>query len=606
MLDKLLPYYNQELTYIRKLAIEFSKKYPKIASHLHLGPGVIEDPHVSRLIESFAFLTSSIRHKLDDDFPEFTETLLNILYPHYLDPMPSFSIMQFKCQPELTAGYTIPKNTLLETTPEYSNFCQFTTAYPITLWPITVKQASLKGLPLNAPVNLDYSKAISTIRLTLTCDSEKMTFSKLAPDSLRFYLNISPQYIHLLRELILNNTIGLAIVSSASDVEPVFLNKSHIKAVGFDKDEGLLPYPTASLVGYRLLSEFFSFPEKFLFFDLVGLKEKIAANFGREITIIFYLDRFVKQLENNLSKMAFQLGCTPLVNLFQKTAEPIRLSHEQTEYRVIPDARRSKTLEVHSIKEVVALAEDSAIQYKPFYGIQHAVSTNHFWRGTRRLQSEAESTSHLSSDIYLSFTDLENNFIDKSDHIISVSTLCTNGNWPSLLPFGNNEPYLQLSSAKAPLVSMNCLMPFTSTQKLKNEKKLVWKLISHLSLNYLSLTDNEKGKDALKEILTLYNYKNNAELNNIINSITKVESRHIAARSPAGFQTALCQGIEITIKIDESQYAVNELYLFSQVLENFLASYASINSFTKLIITSVQKEGILYQWPPRAGNKVLL
>src|SRR6266567_7779513 len=100
MRDDLLFYYERELTYLRKLAVQFSEKYPKIAARLQLEPDKCEDPHVERMLEGFAFLAARVHLKIDDEFPEITEALLNILYPHYLRPIPSMSIVEFQVDSE--------------------------------------------------------------------------------------------------------------------------------------------------------------------------------------------------------------------------------------------------------------------------------------------------------------------------------------------------------------------------------------------------------------------------------------------------------------------------------------------------------------------------
>jgi type VI secretion system protein ImpG len=606
MLDDLLPYFNQELIHIGGLAEQFAKAHPKVASQLHLGSNAAQDPHIGRLIQSFAFLTAHIQHKLDDDYSALCESLLNIIYPHYLAILPAFSIVRFECKPELTTGYEIDKNTLLETTPHYTESCQFSTVYPVTVWPINVTQANISGLPFDAPSNKEYDKAVSVIKIVLTCSSKDMTFSQLAPGSLLFYINASSQDAYTLYELIFNNTIGLALANSSNDSHASFLDRSAIKSVGFDKDEGLLPYPAHTLIGYRLLTEFFAFPEKFLFFEISGIKAEQLAHLENRLEICIYLNHRIKELENTISASTFQLGCTPVVNLFYQQAEPILLDQTTAEYPVIPDARRPRQLKIHSIENVSAMTTQGKIDYIPFYSAQHGSQSKYFWHTTRKNIPETSAEREGASDFYISFTDLNFTTLNEMDHIVSINLNCTNGNLPSLLPYGAGEPYLQLCSAKAPLSSIQTLMPFTTSFSINPGKGTLWRLISQLSLNYLSLCNNENGKEAIKEILHLYNIKNLAETNNIIDSIVNVSSCRTTARVLSGFHETLSHGTEITIKLDETAFTGSGVYLFSSVLEHFFANYTTLNSFTKLVVKSTKREGILYQWPPRAGNKVLL
>src|SRR5580692_5808559 len=101
MSDDLLPYYERELDAIKRLAAEFADTHPKIAARLRLSADAVDDPHVARLLEGTAFLAARVHHRLDDEFPELTDALLGVLYPHYLAPVPSAAILQFQSDPDL-------------------------------------------------------------------------------------------------------------------------------------------------------------------------------------------------------------------------------------------------------------------------------------------------------------------------------------------------------------------------------------------------------------------------------------------------------------------------------------------------------------------------
>lgn len=610
MLDELLPYYNQELINIRQQGEEFAATYPKVASHLRWGPGSIEDPHVARLIESFAFLNAHIRHKLDDDFPELSDALLSCLYPHYQRPVPSTSIVQFKCEPELSSGYFIEKNTQIETAPLYKDTCYFNTAYPVMLWPIEITNVSINGLPFQAPLVQSTQKVASILHLQLTCLSEKMTFAKFPLKSLRVFINAQLQNAYALYELLFNNVITITIANSATDPNPIILSKENIKLVGYERDEGLFPYPAHSLLGYRLFTEFFTFPEKFLFFEITGLDTPKLQSIGHQLEIYFYLNYHHKILERNIGIDSFQLGCTPVVNLFRQVAEPIRLNHTVSDYLVIPDLRRLSSIEVYSVESVKGITNDEQeLDYLPFYDIKHRTSEQprpRFWHMKHKNNTNRDKSAEIISNVYLSFTDLDFNPLTDSESVVTVKTLCTNGNVPSQLPFGGSEPHLQLTAGTAPLTTIKCLTPFTPTiyPTLRNEAR--WKLISHLSLNHLSLVETNGGTEALKEMFKLYNLKNSIVVDRIIDGLLKVSSRQITTRSPEGFVNALAQGLEITLHFDETQFIGSGLFLFGQILERFFSGYVSINSFTKLIVTTSQTEGIRFQWFPRVGERILL
>src|ERR1041385_2452328 len=143
MSDTLLPYYDRELTAIHRLANEFAEAYPKIAGRLRISSGGVDDPHVARLLDGVAFLAARVHHRLDDEFPELTDALLGVLYPHYPAPFPSAAIAQFEPQPELSLPLHLPASLAVETEPVQGETCRFRTAWPLTLWPVEIENVRL-------------------------------------------------------------------------------------------------------------------------------------------------------------------------------------------------------------------------------------------------------------------------------------------------------------------------------------------------------------------------------------------------------------------------------------------------------------------------------
>ncbi len=607
MADELLPYYNRELTHIRKLAAEFAEAHPKIAGRLRISADAIEDPHVSRLIEAFAFLNARIRFKLDDDFPELTDALLGVLYPHYLAPVPSMAIIQFAGQPDLKVPFAVPAGTELETEPVSGQPCRYRTCYPVTLWPIALDAAALTGRPLVAPANPRAPGAVASLRLTLRCRAADVTFTDLAPDSLRFFLRGQPQEIFSLYELILNNTVSVALADSAVDPAPVILEPDCIQPVGFAADEGMFPYPARSFIGYRLLTEYFTFPEKFLFFDLTRLSDKLLIEAGNKLEIFLYFNRTSADLERGVKAETFALGCTPMVNLFRQRAEPITLSQTVAEYRIVPDVRRPNATEIFSVDEVAATAPNGDEQvFLPFYAIKHAADQRRqrtFWHSARRPAGAADP----ATEVFLSLVDLDFNPSAPADWTVSVATTCLNRDLPGRLPYGGGRPNLHLVEGAAPVVGIACITPPTPTLRPSLGRQGAWRLISHLTLNHLSLTDIAgEGAEPLREILKLYDFRDSAETRKIIDSLLGVASARAAARVSAGGMTAFCRGMEVTVTFEEEGFSGSGLFLLASVLERFLALYCSINSFTRLTARIKGRPGVLRRWPPRAGDQALL
>jgi len=613
MSDELLPYYNRELAFVRRLGAEFAEMHPKIAGRLRLKADSAEDPHVERMIEAFAYLNARTRHKLEDDFPEITDALLGVLYPHYQAPIPSMAIVQLvldRGQGDLTTGYTVPRDAGIETDPIEGEPCRFRTCYPATLWPIVLDAAELTGRPFTAPTTRYSPDSMAVLRLELRCFGKEMTFSQLEMESLRFFLKGQAQHVYSLYELIFNNVLAVAIADSPHDRDPVVLGSDCIRTVGFERDEGMLPYGNRSLLGYRLLSEYFAFPEKFLFFDLAGLSPRALQKAGGKVEVFFYLDRSIADLEQNVSADTFQLGCTPIVNLFEQRAEPIELTHAASEYRVVPDVRRPLAHEVYSINRVTATSPNNEqIEYQPFYSFKHAADSRRqkaFWYASRRPAVRAGGQVDYGTEVYLSVVALAFKKNAPAEWTINVETTCLNRDRPHRISFGEGHASLRLSKG-GPLEQINCLSGRpTPTYRPALKHGAMWRLVSHLSLNHLSLADYEEGADALREILKLYDFTDSAETRMMIDGIESVRSRRVVGRPRGDTLGGFCRGIELTVHFDEDCFAGSGVFLFAGVLERFLGLYCSINSFSRLIATTNKREGELRRWSPRAGETVLL
>ncbi len=316
MSDALLPYYNRELNAIRALAAEFASAHPKIAGRLRLSEDSVDDPHVARLLEGVSFLAARVHHRLDDEFPELTDALLGVLYPHYLAPLPSSAIVQFVCKPDLKVPCQVPANLPLDTEPVRGETCRFRTVYPATLWPVEVESVRLSGLPLAAPTNPRAAGAVSVLRIGLKCASAEATFTALGVDRLRLFLRGASNISQPLYELLCRNVVGIALADGPNDPAPVLIPPGAIEPVGFAADEALFPWPARSFAGFRLLSEYFAFPEKFLFLDFGGLEAKTLVSGGNRMEIFVYLDRAIPELERAVGNDALVPGCTPIVNPF--------------------------------------------------------------------------------------------------------------------------------------------------------------------------------------------------------------------------------------------------------------------------------------------------
>ena len=617
MRDELLEYYERELAFLRQLGAEFAEKYPKIASRLLLEPDRCEDPHVERMIEAAAFLTGRIRLKIDDEFPEVTESLLNVLYPNFLAPVPSLSIVQFVVDPEranIQTGQTVPRGSMIYSNPVEGSPCRFRTSYPVTIWPIEVAGARFE-LPAPSVAVPAGTRSILHLELRTFAGLAFSTLREKTPeepdrplDRLRFYLQGDAKLVHSLYELLFSGVIRIAVRPSGNEEKGGYtLPAEALRSVGFGGDEGLLPGGDRSFAGYRLLQEYFAFPEKFLFFDVAGLERIAAGGFGPTADILLFLDREFA-LERGVNAQTFRLNCAPVANLFEQIAEPVRLSHLQSEYRVIPDVGRQAAMEVYSVDEVSSARPDQErpTVYQPFYSIRHSregEAGQAFWHAGRRPSQRKEDEG---TEVYLTFVDLSFRPLVPEAETLTVRTTCSNRDLPGRLPFGNPEGDFHLEGAGV-FSAIRCLRKPTPSLRIPLRRGAHWRLISHLSLNYLSLVEREgaASPEALQEILKLYDFSDSSATRQQIAGIARVAARRVLrpiGTSHAGF----VRGVEVTVEFDEQQFIGSGVFLFASVLERFFGLYASVNSFAQTIATSRQREGVLKRWPARAGEQIVL
>ncbi|MGD8569028.1 MAG: type VI secretion system baseplate subunit TssF [Gammaproteobacteria bacterium] len=610
MSDELLAYYEKELAFIRQLGAEFADRHPKVAGHLKISEQSIEDPHVSRLIEAFAYLNARVQHKLDDDFPELSDAMLGVLFPHYQRPLPSMSIIQLQPAEELDSAFHLERDALIESQPVHGQPCKFTTCYPVDILPVSVSSATMAGLPFVAPGANDVQGAASVIRICLKTQSSEVSFADLQPGKLRFYLKGQSQHVNPLYQLLNKDCLNVVLAKSEDDTRPVFLGKDAIQPVGFNEDEGLLPYPAASFIGYRLLTEYFAYPEKFQFIDVENLGDNIPDDAGDELNLFFYLANSNVELEHNIDESTFALYCTPIINLFKQVAEPIALDHTQHEYLVVPDSRHPDGMEVYSIDEVKTSSSDGDIvTHHPIYGTNHDAMANDynvFWHSSRRSSSLGSFSKDSGTDVFISMVDPHFNPEHTDDRTLEIDLTCTNRDLPSQLPFGKDQPKFHFVDEAPPVATVKCLMQPSATIRPPLRDHARWRLISHLNLNNLSLTGTGDSTEALKEILRLYDFKESSTTRAIIQSISRIDTAAVSAPITINHKTAICRGTEIYLEVDETLLAGSSPYLLVNVLERFFALYCSINSFTRVVATLKGKEGILKTCPPRVGEKVLL
>lgn len=611
-MEDLLPYYERELAFLRRSGREFSERYPKIAGRLLLSADGSQDPHVERLIESFALLSARVSKKIEDDYPEFTEALLEVLYPHYLRAFPSCSIARFDMGPalaKLSAPVTIARDTLLHSRPVRGVSCRFRSSYDVVLAPIKLAQATFKAIA-DAPMATSLPAGTGgQISLAFELLGEHGALSALGLDTLRLFADGEASFSAALRDTLALN-VRAAYIEPTGSGRWFALPAVPLTQAGFAEHESLIDFPERSHPAYRLLTELFAFPEKFGFFDL-DLRA-LAPRAGSAFTLHLVLGALapdsptVRVLES-LSHEHLLLGCTPVVNLFAQHGEPIRVTHRSATYPVVADSRRAFAFEVHSIDSVKRVRQtpqgESITEFRPFYSLHHGETpeqAGHYWVAHRDAQVARKSPGFETE---LSFVDLDFNPVLPQTDVVSLELTCSNRDLPTHLAYGVQGGDLTMEGGGAAR-SIALLRKPSRSMQFERGRGAHWRLISHLALNHLSLTQH--GLPALKEMLRLYDLARTAVSSRQIDGMVSIESVPTTAWLPGKHFASVVRGIGIRLTIDEASFVGTGIAAFAGVLDRFFGLYVHANSFTQLTLLSSHSGEVLIQCPARSGESILV
>ncbi|HET9955949.1 MAG TPA: type VI secretion system baseplate subunit TssF [Polyangiaceae bacterium] len=627
--QRFLSYYNRELAYLRELGGEFAKAFPKIAGRLGLDAFECADPYVERLLEGFAFMAARIQLKIDSDFPRFTEHLLSIAYPHYLAPTPSMAVVKLEPsykQGALTEGFNVPRDTALRSNTGRGDQipCEYRTAHPVTLWPIELVAVSHSAYvgdlgDLNVANPAPVRSALRFRFRTLS----GVPFSALSLDRLPLFVRGADSLAFRTYELCCAGALGLVIRSAerpAGDkgapekYTTELVRENGVRQMGFEDSEALLPFGPRSFQGYRLLHEYFALPTRFMFFELANLGPALSRCRSSEVEIVVLLDRYSPQVEAAITPSQFELFCTPAINLFPKKIDRIHLNDKEHEYHVIADRTRPLDYEVHSVNEVVGFGNSATMQreFKPFYSCtertMHDTHTAYYTlhRQPRLLSSKSRATgprsSYTGSELFISLVDGNAGPYNSDLKQLALEALCTNRDLALHMSVGEGRTDFVMDSG-APVESVRCVAGPSEPRPSHAWGTTSWRLISHLSLNHLSITDTdpEQGATMLREMLHLYGDLGGAASHREIEGMRSISTNSTVRRLPIPGPASFSRGLEITLTCDENAFEGGSAFILGSVLERFFAKHAALNSFTETVLRS-QQRGEIMRWPARLGR----
>jgi len=607
--DELLPYYEAELAAIRRLAGDFAQANPRVAGRLRMTPDAVDDPHVERLLEGVAFLAARVQHRLDDDLPELTDALLELLCPHLLAPVPSLTTVRLTPKAEATGRSVVARGTALETEAVRGDALRYRTCQDTVLWPLQVEQARLSGLPLPAPPNPHAPGAVAVLRLALSTTVPDLPIAETGLDRLRVHLRGAGPVGAQLLELLCTATIGIALADGPSDPRPTFLPREALRHVGFEPEDAALPWPPRSFSGHRLLTEYFAFPEKFLYLELEGLEARSLVQASPRMEVFLYLSRPAPELERSVAAENFVLGCTPAINLFPHACEPVALDGSQAELLVVPDARRPTSLEVYAVEAVrLSRADEPRPRRVPaFHRLRHGERAESDAEGMTWLAARRAAPAVLGgTETQLLLRDPNFDPARPADGVLGIDALCCNRDLPKLLPFGGGQPRLRIADASAPAARAECLSPPTPTLRPQLRERSGWRLVSHLALNHLGVTGGADAALAMREMLRLHALRDTAESRLAIEGLIAVDARPGIARLPGTRPGSFARGLDVAMTFEPQAWHAGGLFLLAAVLERFLALQVSVNGFVRSSARLSGRGSATAAWPARSGTRVPL
>ena len=627
---RLLNLYESELRYFRESSVEFAHAFPKIASRLGLDGHEVADPYVERLIEATAFLSARVGLKLDAEFPRFTGHLLDVVYPHYLAPTPSMVVVS--CTPDLedaalANGPTMKRGSGLRARQSagQSTYCEFRTSQALRLWPLEVKRAQYFSYApdLNLHLHPRARDIRGGLRFVLQATAG-LTFDQIAMDELVIHFGGADDVAWQLHECMLGKPLGVLVQPMGpGGLLPgrmMTLPPEVVQAVGFNDDEALLPVTATGFAGYRLVQEYFAFAQRLQFAKIQKLRAALSTMAVTEVEITVLFSRGDAALEKLVSADNVQLHCVPAINLFTKRLDRVPVSDGVSQFHLVPDRTKPQDFEVHSVMEVIGHGKSEASGavpeqvFLPFYSAFHGSRHAHpaYFTTTReaRLQSLKQRTqgnrsSHIGSEVFMQLVDPQQAPYSSSLRQLAVIALCTNRDLPLLMPLGRGNDFECIDSYPVRRVTV-VRGPSRPVSPVVNQG-LGWKVIDHLALNYLSLSEGNgtQAAAALREMLMLYAMHADESRQTQVAGLLSVRTKPVARRLPMAGPIAFGRGLEVTLEVEKMAFHGHSSFAFGAVMAQFLSRHVNVNHFVETVLIFSGK-GENMRWEPQCGTRPIL
>ena len=615
---RLLQFYIQELAHVRDTGAEFAARFPKVASRLAMDATEVQDPYVERLLEGFAFLTARVQLRLNEEFPRFTEQLLNCISPNFLAPVPAMGVVQLNpnhSDVALKKGIVLSAGTVLQSqvAKGINTPCKFRVGHSLTLWPLVIQAIEHGPFKAHVPTMRGGKQPRSALLVTIE-NSTHSALSQLPLDELDFHVSCGDEYAYALLERLCQQTVSVGI-RAPEQVDWQWLPLPCVAALGLDDSEALLPVHSNQFSGMRLLQEFFAFPARFLFFRVQGLRRFLASCQHSTFQLAFCFSEPNTELDRVVGVDSLALNCTPVVNLFEQNCDRVLLDERLHEVQVQPNRSKPHDFEVHSVLGVQGYGQNKVQELPPLYAVSNQANTHNdcetprfVHRRVPTLLSEKQvreggRSSYSGSDVYLGLTLPTGELIQTHGlEQLAVKALCTNRDLPLLVPVGQGPTDLAWPG-NLPVHSIRFLRGPSRPKAAMYGGQSCWQLIEHLSLNYLGLIDQDAL--ALGQLLALHADPAQQAHQHMARAILAVESQPLVSRVVRQGRPAVVRGLLVTLTLDELALQGTGALVLGSVLAFYLASHVSVNSFVQTRVR-LHSTGAVFDFPARSGNRPLL
>ncbi len=627
---RLLNLYEQELRYFRESSAEFARAFPKIANRLGIEAQEVADPYVERLIEATAFLSARVSLKLDAEYPRFTGHLLDIVYPQFMAPTPSMVVVSCAPDPEdaaLAVGPTLPRGSGLRARQSVgqNTHCEFRTAGALRVWPIEVKRAQYFSYAPDLPLarHPQAREIRGGLRIVLRATAG-LRFDQIGLDDLVLHFGGADDVAWQLHECVLGQPVGVLVhplsPTGAIGTGARSLPATSIQPVGFEDDEALLPVTATGFSGFRLVQEYFAFPQRFQFARICDLQRVLPGMATSEVELVLLFSRGDAALEKLVSAENVQLNCVPAINLFGKRLDRVPVTEGVSQFHLVPDRTRPQDFEVNTVTEVIGHGAPGGADaqqeqpFLPFYAAFHGSRHAHpaYFTITReprmmsaRQRVEGHRSSHIGSEAYMQIVDPQQAPFSGALRQLAVSALCTNRDLPLLMPLGRDNDFDCVDSF--PVQRVRTVRGPSRPVSPVVGQGLGWRVIDHLALNYLSLADAgpRQGAAALREMLMLYAMHADEMRQAQVRGLLSVKAKPVARRLPLAGPIAFGRGLEVTLEVDPAAFHGHSAFLFGAVMARYLARHVEVNHFVETVL-AVAGKGELMRWRPLCGTRPIL